>query len=96
MFQTLPGQRENTLKYYRGGYVYHKDSNNPNIYRCAKRSRTTCTGKIRVDEEETQVVEEVEHDYCVENLSLCPREILLQACAKLAKDTRDEYFTIFN
>lgn len=96
MFQILPGKRRDSQKYYLEGYVYHKDSANPNIYRCAKRSSTTCTGKIRVDDDETQIVEEVEHDYCVENHSLCPREILLQACAKLAKETHDEYITIFN
>lgn len=97
MFQILPGKRKESVKFYRGGYVYHKDSLNPSIYRCAKRSSTTCTGKIRVDDDdETKIIEEVEHDYCVENHSLCPREILLQACAKLAKETRDEFITIFN
>ena len=45
----LPGKHNNSIRYFYGGFVYHRDSRGAGlIFRCATRARTECPAVVYV------------------------------------------------
>ncbi|OXU17555.1 hypothetical protein TSAR_010277 [Trichomalopsis sarcophagae] len=92
------GERDETSSYYYEGYVYHRDSRNPQIFRCQKRSTTRCTGRLYVRDDNLTVdlASIIDHRFHVPDRQFLEKTAWKQELYRRSRQTQSDLFNIFN
>lgn len=96
----LPGKLPGSIKYIVNGYSYHRDKRDMSVLdlRCATRTSqySRCKGKIVINLEKTEILDEAEQTVCFENNDLARKEFFIQECVRRAPLSTKDCFEIFN